>query len=268
MHILTEDVASGIDRHFNCNHTRSKLVKYSAGRPNLSDCASCVTASLRSSGAFILLFLEHFVRFTLVIHDTRLSQGDSTVRKGIVGGYIKSKYSGTLSTLKCHLQRQHLHHHHPVIQIISDTYHPNMQSRVILLGALSSLMRLSLAIPLEPNTSPVAPALQIRDTVNIGFGQQLQKSTEQNYWVVWEHGKSACTNTRTIAPLIDSPCGIIFSVPAGTDKVKLGDCDGNNEPRALLTEKGDTIRGCKVKNHKINCHHGLHDIVQHGHCSK
>ncbi|KAI1852749.1 hypothetical protein JX265_003236 [Neoarthrinium moseri] len=115
--------------------------------------------------------------------------------------------------------------------------------------------------------SPVSDSLFERDNVpSVGFGQQLQTSSEANYWVIWEHGKSACPATRTLSQLTDSPCDIAFSLPSRSDKVKLCECNGNNEPQSLCTEKGDVIRGCSQKNYKITCHGDTHDIVQHGHC--
>ncbi|KAJ1329934.1 hypothetical protein MN608_06670 [Microdochium nivale] len=106
-----------------------------------------------------------------------------------------------------------------------------------------------------------------RDISAVGFGQQIQTSTEQNTWVVWEHGKDACSNTRTLSPLTSTPCDIKFTIPGGTDEVQLCDCNGNNEPQSLCTSSGDVIRDCSAKDYKINCHGDLHDIVQHGYCS-
>ncbi|OBT61220.1 hypothetical protein VE03_08708 [Pseudogymnoascus sp. 23342-1-I1] len=98
--------------------------------------------------------------------------------------------------------------------------------------------------------------------VPIGYGQQLQNNDQANHWVVWVEGKSACPNTRTLGPLVKSPCGQQFKYDG--DTYKLADCDQSNEPKSLVS--GNRSWGCKLSSDKINCHGSTHDIVKHGYC--
>ncbi|KAI0010914.1 hypothetical protein F4779DRAFT_575960 [Xylariaceae sp. FL0662B] len=129
---------------------------------------------------------------------------------------------------------------------------------------LAASGRLALAVPFEAG---VSSALAGRaDYSNVGFGQQLQTSSEQNYWVVWIEGETACDKVQALGPLTSSPCDIEFTIPAGTTPLKLGDCNGNNEPAGLYTSSGSFVRTCSHDSDKINCHGSEHDIVKHGKC--
>ncbi|KAI0391530.1 hypothetical protein F5Y17DRAFT_440065 [Xylariaceae sp. FL0594] len=116
-----------------------------------------------------------------------------------------------------------------------------------------------MAAPAVKNTSE----LVARDAPNIGYGQQIQRSNEQNWWVVWIEGKSACPNTVSLGPLVTNPCNYVFFIDGWS--LHFGDCDGNNEPRSLYSGNS-YIRRCVGDSDKINCHDGLHDIVKHGKC--
>lgn len=52
--------------------------------------------------------------------------------------------------------------------------------------------------------------------VNIGYGQQLQNNDQANHWVVWIEGESACPNSRTLGPLVQSPCNQNFNYNGDT----------------------------------------------------
>lgn len=136
---------------------------------------------------------------------------------------------------------------------------------------LSTFLASALGSPVAagPNANSNSAAthrLVARDPVNVGFGQQIQTSNEANYWVVWVEGESACPNIRSLAPLTDNPCDITFTLPGGTEKLKLGDCDGNNMPHSLFLDSGSFVRGCSADSDKIHCHGDEHDIVKHGYC--
>ncbi|KAH7021547.1 uncharacterized protein B0I36DRAFT_388219 [Microdochium trichocladiopsis] len=110
-------------------------------------------------------------------------------------------------------------------------------------------------------------SLEARAIPSVGLGQQIQADTQINDWVVWEHGKTACPNTRAIAHLVYSPCGIKFTAPGSSERVQFCSCiGGTGAPTALCDANGKKIRDCKTKNDKINCHNGVHDIVQHRYC--
>ncbi|KFY19502.1 hypothetical protein V491_04403 [Pseudogymnoascus sp. VKM F-3775] len=98
--------------------------------------------------------------------------------------------------------------------------------------------------------------------VNIGYGQQLQNNDQANHWVVWIEGESACPNSRTLGPLVQSPCNQNFNYNG--DTYHLADCDQSNEPKSVVG--GGETKGCRLDNDKINCHNGIHDIVKHGYC--
>jgi hypothetical protein len=117
-----------------------------------------------------------------------------------------------------------------------------------------------------PASSESFSQLLARDAVNVGYGQEIQEFNEANYWVVWVEGESACPNIQSLGPLTDSPCDIEFQLPGGTEKLKLGNCDGNNEPHSLYLASGSFVRTCEHDSDKINCHGSQHDIVKHGKC--
>ncbi|KAI1430986.1 hypothetical protein GGR50DRAFT_698470 [Xylaria sp. CBS 124048] len=106
-------------------------------------------------------------------------------------------------------------------------------------------------------------------TVPVGFGQQIQTTSEINYWVVWVEGKDACAHMQTLTPFIGSPCNITFRLPGAAESVMLGQCDGNNSPHALFLASGEYDRSCGSNaNQKIHCHGYVHDIIKHGACKK
>ncbi|KAI0468903.1 hypothetical protein F4859DRAFT_489376 [Xylaria cf. heliscus] len=131
---------------------------------------------------------------------------------------------------------------------------------------IATLFAGAMGSPLNVDSDSTAHRLQARDPVPVGFGQQIQTSNEANYWVVWVEGDSACPNIQSLDPLTDNPCDITFRLPGGTEKLKLGDCDGNNMPHSLYLDSGSFVRTCTADSDKINCHHGEHDIVKHGKC--
>ncbi|KAI0185494.1 hypothetical protein EV127DRAFT_515194 [Xylaria flabelliformis] len=131
---------------------------------------------------------------------------------------------------------------------------------------VATLFAGAMGSPLNVGSDSTTHRLQARDPVPVGFGQQLQTSNEANYWVVWVEGDSACPNIQSLAPLTDNPCDITFSLPGGTEKLKLGDCDGNNMPHSLYLDSGSFVRTCEADSDKINCHGDEHDIVKHGYC--
>ncbi|KAI6088165.1 hypothetical protein F4821DRAFT_234766 [Hypoxylon rubiginosum] len=144
-----------------------------------------------------------------------------------------------------------------------------MQTSTLLLGALvAASSGIALAVPFDNGVSSSNPFVKVRaDYENVGFGQQIQTSSEANYWVVWIDGETACDKVQTLSPLTSSPCDVDFQLPSGTTKLKLSDCNGNNEPASLYTSAGSFVRTCKQDNSKIHCGGNDHDIVKHGKCN-
>ncbi|KAI3328953.1 hypothetical protein HD806DRAFT_481185 [Xylariaceae sp. AK1471] len=131
---------------------------------------------------------------------------------------------------------------------------------------IATLFAGAMGSPLNAASDSATHRLVARDPVNVGFGQQIQTSNEANYWVVWVEGQTACPNIQSLAPLTDSPCDLTFQLPGGSEKLKLGDCDGNNMPHSLYLDSGSFVRTCSADSDKITCHGDEHDIVKHGYC--
>lgn len=134
------------------------------------------------------------------------------------------------------------------------------------------------AVMAAPTSDSTPNNLQKRAYPNVGFGQQIQFVTEENYWVVWQDGKSACPNKQVLTRggywgtnqinKMSGCDGDAFTI--GGQTMKFGGCGFNGGyPTQLLDGSGNFIRSCEVHEYKITCPHinQQHDIVQHVRCN-
>ena len=99
---------------------------------------------------------------------------------------------------------------------------------------------------------------------NIAYGQEIQNSDNQNHWVIWNEGSSACPIRQVLGLLTSNPCTQLFTVD--DSQFQFGDCDSSNEPTVLLDSKGTQIVQCTENSDHINCSGSQHDIIKHGYC--
>ncbi|KAI0017506.1 hypothetical protein F4780DRAFT_782248 [Xylariomycetidae sp. FL0641] len=111
----------------------------------------------------------------------------------------------------------------------------------------------------------MAKPLVPRQSLSVGYGQQISTSTEANMWVAWVEGESACPAAQTLSALTESPCNILFTLE--NQQFQLGSCGSDNEPTELLAADGSFVHSCESDDDKITCHGDEHDIVKHGFCS-
>lgn len=170
-----------------------------------------------------------------------------------------------------------------------------MKTSFIVATILAATANFGAASPIAEGNALNERNIETRAADDVGFGQQiseylsraisralsspwqrltkfflspnLEKDTQQNMWVVWQHGENACPNQRYLNSLVQSPCGIKFRLTGQNEELQLCDCDSNNEPQSPCDSGGNKLKSCKSKDHKMGCPDGQHDIVQHGHCS-